>query len=85
MLCGSPTVMRMFVGIDFGTTNSAVGIAQPSGEVHLLPLPSGATTQSTWRSVLYFESGGKLTHGQTLNLNSITSPSFTTYSLPSMR
>ncbi len=55
--------MRMFVGIDFGTTNSAVGIAQTNGEVQLLPLPSGTTTQSTWRSVLYFESGGKLSAG----------------------
>lgn len=53
----------MFVGIDFGTTNSAVGIAEPSGEVHLLPLPAGAGTQSTWRTVLYFEPGGRLSAG----------------------
>lgn len=53
----------MFVGIDFGTTNSAVGIAEPSGEVRLLPLPSSGGEQSTWRSVLYFEPGGKLTAG----------------------
>ncbi|MFN0250060.1 MAG: Hsp70 family protein, partial [Kofleriaceae bacterium] len=53
----------MYVGIDFGTTNSAVGIARDSGDVELLALPSGTTAQSTWRSVLYFEAGGKLTAG----------------------
>jgi hypothetical chaperone protein len=61
MRLGSPTVMPMFVGIDFGTTNSAVGIAQDNGEVRLLPLGGG--DQSTWRSVLFFEAGGKLTAG----------------------
>jgi hypothetical chaperone protein len=53
----------MYVGIDFGTTNSAVGIARDNGDVELLSLPSGSAAQSTWRSVLYFEGGGKLTAG----------------------
>lgn len=55
----------MFVGIDFGTTNSAIGIADQSGDVHLLPLPAPGSegTRSTWRTVLYFEPGGKLTAG----------------------
>ena len=53
----------MFVGIDFGTTNSAVGIASASGDVHLVPLPAPGGTQSHWRTVLFFEPGGKLTAG----------------------
>jgi hypothetical chaperone protein len=47
------------VGIDFGTTNSAVAIASDDGDVELVPL-GGART---WRTVLYFESGGQLTAG----------------------
>lgn len=48
----------MTVGIDFGTTNSAVAIAKGQ-EVHLVPL-EGAPH---WRTVLYFEPGGGLTAG----------------------
>jgi len=48
-----------FVGIDFGTTNSAVAVADDAGQVQLVPL-GGA---SHWRTVLYFEPGGKLTAG----------------------
>ncbi len=49
----------MFVGIDFGTTNSAVAIADERGGVALAPL-AGAPY---WRTVLYFEPGGGLTAG----------------------
>jgi hypothetical chaperone protein len=49
----------MFVGIDFGTTNSAIGLADARGEVHLVPL-AGA---SYWRTILYFEPGGGLSAG----------------------
>jgi hypothetical chaperone protein len=48
-----------FVGIDFGTTNSAVAIADGAGDVRLVPL-AGAPH---WRTVLYFEPGGALTAG----------------------
>jgi hypothetical chaperone protein len=48
-----------FVGIDFGTTNSAVAVADAAGGVQLVPL-AGATH---WRTVLYFEQGGGLTAG----------------------
>lgn len=51
--------MRMFVGIDFGTTNSAIAVADARGEVQLVPL-AGA---SYWRTVLYFEPGGQLSAG----------------------
>jgi hypothetical chaperone protein len=48
-----------YVGIDFGTTNSAIGIADARGDVQLVPL-QGA---SYWRTVLYFEPGGGLSAG----------------------
>jgi hypothetical chaperone protein len=48
-----------FIGIDFGTTNSAVAVAGQGGEVRLVPL-AGA---SYWRTVLYFEPSGAMTAG----------------------
>lgn len=48
-----------YVGIDFGTTNTAVAIADERGAVQLAPL-QGAPH---WRTVLYFEPGGKLSAG----------------------
>ncbi len=41
----------MIVGLDFGTTNSAVAFPAPGGEVTLAPLDGGGT----YRSVLYFD------------------------------
>jgi len=58
----------MFVGIDFGTTNSAVAIASASGSVELVPLPDPAApggTRRHWRTVLFFETGGALGAGLT--------------------
>ncbi len=49
----------MFIGIDFGTTNSAIAVADAAGKVELVPL-QGAPY---WRTVLYFEPGGKLSAG----------------------
>ncbi|MGE5181042.1 MAG: Hsp70 family protein [Acidobacteriota bacterium] len=48
-----------YVGIDFGTTNSAIAIADDHGAVSLVPL-AGAPY---WRTVLYFEPSGQLTAG----------------------
>jgi hypothetical chaperone protein len=48
-----------YVGIDFGTTNSAVAIAGERGDVQLVPLAG----DPYWRTVLYFEPGGALTAG----------------------
>nr|MBA3540769.1 Hsp70 family protein [Deltaproteobacteria bacterium] len=50
-----------FVGIDFGTTNSAVAIAEDGdhGRVELVPL-AGA---GYWRTILYFEPSGALSAG----------------------
>lgn len=54
--------MQPYVGIDFGTTNSAIAVAGASGSPRLLelPTPSGGSTP-TWRSVLYFEPEGERT------------------------
>lgn len=49
-----------YVGIDFGTTNSAIAVADDAGTVQLAPL-QGAPH---WRTVLFFEQGGKLTAGE---------------------
>ncbi len=48
-----------FVGIDFGTTNSAVAMADDAGVVTLVPLAG----MPHWRTVLFFEPGGALTAG----------------------
>jgi hypothetical chaperone protein len=55
--------MVQYIGIDFGTTNSAVAIADGSGQVRLAQLPVPGGDASTWRSVLYFEPGGGLSAG----------------------
>lgn len=46
----------LHVGIDFGTTNSAVGLVDGDGpaELALLPGPGGQPA-TTWRTVLFFE------------------------------
>ena len=48
--------MTRFVGIDFGTTNSAIAIADDGVAPHLVqfPQPAGEAVP-TWRTVLYFE------------------------------
>lgn len=45
----------MFLGIDFGTTNSAVALAHDDGRAELIGFPSGAGETTTFRSVLYFD------------------------------
>ncbi len=51
-----PAPAAPFLGIDFGTTNTSLGLADRDGNVRLASLPGrggGATT--TWRTVLYFD------------------------------
>jgi hypothetical chaperone protein len=42
------------IGIDFGTTNSAVAVADGSGHVTTARYPSGDTESETFRSILFF-------------------------------
>jgi len=42
-----------FVGIDFGTTNSAVAVAHGDGRCDLMPMGNG---EQTFRSILFFDS-----------------------------
>ena len=43
------------IGIDFGTTNSSVALALPSGHVELVSFPTATTPTQSSRSVLYLE------------------------------
>jgi len=43
------------IGIDFGTTNSSVALANPEGTVELVSFPTAAATVESFRSVLYLE------------------------------
>ncbi len=42
------------VGLDFGTTNSAIGVADESGHVELAKFAHAAGVADTFRSILYF-------------------------------
>jgi hypothetical chaperone protein len=44
-----------WVGVDFGTTNSAVAVADPSGVPHVARFPTANGSTPTFPSVLYFE------------------------------
>lgn len=48
------------IGIDFGTTNSAVAIVHPDGEVETLSWPSAAGPVGVFRTALTFWSEGRL-------------------------
>ncbi len=43
------------IGIDFGTTNSSIARAFPSGKVELVSFPTAAATTESFRSILYLE------------------------------
>jgi len=47
-------IMRRAVGIDFGTTNSAVAVAAADGVARLATFNDGAQRTSTFRSLLYY-------------------------------
>jgi len=46
--------VRTAVGLDFGTTNSALAVASSDGTAVLATFPDGAQRTSTFRSILYF-------------------------------
>ncbi|MBX3489891.1 Hsp70 family protein [Parvibaculum sp.] len=45
----------MFIGLDFGTTNSALAVAPEHGAARLVPVRHGEETLPTFRSILYFD------------------------------
>jgi len=57
--------MPRFVGLDFGTTNSAISVAAPDGTVRLATFQEDGRLSETFRSILYFfhpldrDSGGR--------------------------
>ena len=56
--------MSVHVGIDFGTTNTALALASDAGAVALADLPSlDGGTSKTWRTVLHFDPDGALMAG----------------------
>jgi hypothetical chaperone protein len=62
------TAPQVSIGIDFGTTNSAVALYQPGHDVQLARFTFRSETQPACRSVLYFEqskssSGLRRVHG----------------------
>jgi hypothetical chaperone protein len=46
--------VRTAIGLDFGTTNSAVAVATSGGSAALAMFPDGTQRTSTFRSILYF-------------------------------
>jgi len=47
--------MPQYVGIDFGTTNSALALADEDGLTCLAMFPQGDSATSTFRSIIYFD------------------------------
>jgi hypothetical chaperone protein len=47
--------MNEVVGLDFGTTNSAISIAKPDGSVELAKFIVNSHISTTFRSILYFD------------------------------
>lgn len=47
--------MHSVIGLDFGTTNSAIALATPEGEAVLATFPEDNHLTTTFRSVLYFD------------------------------
>ena len=47
--------MGKVVGLDFGTTNSAIAVATPDGEAALATFSEDGQRTATFRSVLYFD------------------------------
>ena len=46
--------MRTVIGLDFGTTNSAIAVAEPGKEAQLAWFPAASDTTNSFRSILYF-------------------------------
>src|ERR1700677_1719961 len=59
------------IGIDFGTTNSSIALAQPDGRVELVSFPTASGVTESFRSVLYLEQHKRAGHTQ---IKSFTGP-----------
>src|SRR5262245_61895743 len=47
--------MKRAIGIDFGTTNSSIAVADQNGRTNTVQFPTANGSTETYRSVLYFE------------------------------
>ena len=56
----------MFIGLDFGTTNSAIALAPAHGVASLIPIRYKSEELATFRSLLYFEEGERDQNGRSL-------------------
>lgn len=63
--------MAKAVGLDFGTTNSAIGIPMPDGSISLAKFHDGDYLTSTFKSILYFN---PVKRGERGSLTPITGP-----------
>src|SRR5688572_23442785 len=55
---------RRAIGIDFGTTNSALAVATPSGGATLASYSDGDRDWSTFRSIIFFDPVGRQLGGR---------------------
>ncbi len=53
---------QIYVGVDFGTTNSAVAIARGTGSSSLVPLTQSG--EATFRSILFFDADERIAGGK---------------------
>ena len=56
----------MFIGLDFGTTNSALALAPAEGPASLVPLVHDGNDHATFRSLLYFDAEERDPNGRPL-------------------
>jgi len=59
---------KIFIGIDFGTTNSAIAAATPDGSAQLATYPDQTERTSMFRSILYFKRDLRAPSGKPLAL-----------------
>lgn len=59
---------KLYVGLDFGTTNSAIGVATPDGSAKLATFTDQGRTVNTFRSILYFTRAVRTASGKPLSL-----------------
>ena len=64
--------MRKYVGIDFGTTNSAIALANPDASVTMARFHASDQETENFRSVLYFE---QVREGNRKNISAHAGPS----------